>query len=324
MINLLHGDCLELMKNIEDNSINLICIDPPYNIKKASWDKWKNVSDYVSFMGEVFKECRRVLKDNGSFYFFHNDFLQMVELQNFINKNTDFVFKQMIVWNKKFEGYWNQLNAIVSSEDNRNYSKQAEYCLFYTVPDVSGWDRTGLESVKLDINNFKPLRQYFKDFQTALGMNKKQIMERVGQRADHPFRWGSSQWDMPTKETYDDLFKLPLKHEFIRKEYEEVRKEYEELRKEYEELRYTFNNQKSHHSVWNYEIAKNIGHCTPKPLDLIENIIKHSSNENDLVLDCFMGSGTCGLACKNLNRNFIGIEKDDNYFKIAEKRINEV
>ena len=45
------------------------------------------------------------------------------------------------------------------------------------------------------------------------------------------------------------------------------------------------------------------------------------SNEGDTVLDCFMGSGTTGVACKNLNRNFIGIEKDETYFKIAQDRI---
>lgn len=47
-------------------------------------------------------------------------------------------------------------------------------------------------------------------------------------------------------------------------------------------------------------------------------------NEDDLVLDCFMGSGTTGVACKNLKRDFIGIELDKDYFKIAEERINNV
>ncbi len=87
-------------------------------------------------------------------------------------------------------------------------------------------------------------------------------------------------------------------------------------------MRFTFNNQKTHHSVWNYEIAKKQGHITPKPVVMMENIIKHSSKEGDVVLDCFMGSGTTGVACKNLNRDFIGIELDEGYFKIAEERIS--
>ena len=64
-------------------------------------------------------------------------------------------------------------------------------------------------------------------------------------------------------------------------------------------------------------------HPTQKPVVLMEYLIKTYTNEGDLVLDNCMGSGTTGVACKNLNRNFIGIELDPEYFKIAEKRINE-
>ena len=64
-------------------------------------------------------------------------------------------------------------------------------------------------------------------------------------------------------------------------------------------------------------------HPTQKPVALFEYLIKTYTNEGDLVLDNCMGSGTTGVACKNLNRNFIGIELDPEYFKIAEKRIQE-
>ncbi len=64
-------------------------------------------------------------------------------------------------------------------------------------------------------------------------------------------------------------------------------------------------------------------HPTQKPVALFEYLIKTYTNKGDLVLDNCMGSGTTGVACKNLNRNFIGIELDQEYFKIAKKRINE-
>lgn len=64
-------------------------------------------------------------------------------------------------------------------------------------------------------------------------------------------------------------------------------------------------------------------HPTQKPLALMEYLVKTFTNEGDTVLDFAMGSGTTGKACKNLNRNFIGIEIDDEYFRIAEERINE-
>jgi site-specific DNA-methyltransferase (adenine-specific) len=63
-------------------------------------------------------------------------------------------------------------------------------------------------------------------------------------------------------------------------------------------------------------------HPTQKPVKLMEYLIKTYTNENDLVLDFTMGSGTTGVACKKTNRNFIGIEKDEKYFNIAKERIN--
>ena len=64
-------------------------------------------------------------------------------------------------------------------------------------------------------------------------------------------------------------------------------------------------------------------HPAQKPVELIAKLIKDSTSEGDTVLDCFMGSGTTCVACLNLNRNFIGFEIDESYFKIAQKRIDE-
>lgn len=88
-----------------------------------------------------------------------------------------------------------------------------------------------------------------------------------------------------------------------------------------------YGNFKTKFTYWitplNQKEKKLYGHPTIKPLNIIENLIINSSNENDTVLDCFMGSGTTGVACKKLNRNFIGIEISKEYFEIAKKRINE-
>ena len=311
-IQLFKGDCLEIMKNIESNSINLVLIDPPYNIgKDKKWDKWKTVDAYVEFMGQVFLECQRVLKSNGSFYFFHNDFLQIVELQNYINKNTDFIFNSFIIWDK---GDFRALSWKNQSEKNnlRSWFNTCEYCLYYTFQD-----ETGLKKVKEDLNNFQSLRQYFKEYQQAMGLNKKQIIERIGQKADHCFRWGSSQWDLPTKETYEELKKIPLLNNSF-----EVR-ESESLRQEYESLRYIHNLDTNHNNIWKSKAKRNSGklHACEKPVDILERIIRTSSNEGDVVLDCFAGSGSTGIACLNTNRKFIGIEKEDKYFDIAYNRI---
>lgn len=76
--------------------------------------------------------------------------------------------------------------------------------------------------------------------------------------------------------------------------------------------------------VWKFKrdiLTSNL-HPTQKPVALLEELIKTFSNENDTVLDNCMGSGSTGVACKNTNRNFIGIELDKNFSKIAKRRLN--
>lgn len=65
------------------------------------------------------------------------------------------------------------------------------------------------------------------------------------------------------------------------------------------------------------------GHPTQKPVELMEILIKMFTNENEVVLDCCMGSGTTGVACRNLKRNFVGIELSEKYFTQAKKRIED-
>lgn len=71
------------------------------------------------------------------------------------------------------------------------------------------------------------------------------------------------------------------------------------------------------------KVRNGVVHPTQKPVALLEYLIKTYTNEGETVLDFTMGSGSTGVACKNLNRKFIGIEKDEKYFEIAKERINE-
>ena len=309
---IIQADCLEVMRDIPNNSIDLVVIDPPYNIKKDTWD---DIENYKNWMKKVILELQRILKDNGSFYMFHSKMEVISEFMNWFKNDTNFIFKQFIVWNKRFNGSPKKgfLDGFVVVDMLRNYQQMAEYCIYYTFQD-----ETGLSKIKKDKNNFKSLRKYSNEFQKSLGLTIKQINYRLGHRkAEHFFYWNSTQFDLPIESTYNELCKLPLKNNFFIKKYED-------LRKEYEDLRYTFNNQKTHHSVWNYDIAKKEGHITPKPIELIKNIILHSSNKNDIVLDGFLGSGTTAVACKQLGRNYIGIELDKGYCEIARKRVAAV
>jgi site-specific DNA-methyltransferase (adenine-specific) len=165
-----------------------------------------------------------------------------------------------------------------------------------------------------------PLRQYFKLVMAYIGLSKKEIIDRIGQRADHTFRTDSTQYGLCTESTYNELiqvFSIDKMQGF---------KTYEELRvidKKYDSTFNLWEGNKYKSNILKYKKDYGGLHPTQKPILLLEDLIKTFSNEGDLVVDLTMGSGSTGVACKNLNRNFIGIELDPEYFKIAEKRINE-
>lgn len=306
------GDCLEVMKNIEDKSVDLIVIDPPYNIKKDTWDDIKN---YKEWMKNVILELQRVLKDNGSFYMFHSEMEVVADFMNFLKNETNFIFRQFIVWNKRFEGSPRKgfLDGYCCVDMLRNYQQMAEYILYYTFQD-----ETGLS--KIMGNCIYPIRDYIRS--EIIRAKGKIILKEINQVLGTATNGGgvasaclSLDKTCPSMITEEHYLKI--------KDWLNNNKEYEYLRKEYEDLRFTFNNQKTHHSIWNYDIENKIGHSTPKPLELIKNIILHSSKESQIVLDCFMGSGTTAVACINTNRNFIGIELNEEYCKIANERIDK-
>jgi site-specific DNA-methyltransferase (adenine-specific) len=273
-IKLICGDCLTSLQKVPDKSIQLVCIDPPYNIGKDTWD---NIDNYVEWLISVIKILETKLKDNGSFFMFHNEMETVSELMVAIKKNTKFVYKQMIVWNKRFDGSKKKgfLDGYVVKKDMHNWNKMAEYILFYTFDN----------SYKL-----KEARKRLKVSQITIS---KEILSRTG---------GLTGWysnletgkNMPTRNTIKPI----KKH----------------LNLDYEDIVPKFNNMKTHHSVWNYDIAKRCKiHITPKPIELLENIIHHTTDENDMILDCFAGSGSMGYACMKTNRKCILIEKEKKY-----------
>lgn len=167
-----------------------------------------------------------------------------------------------------------------------------------------------------------PLREYFAKVYEFIGKNKKQIIEIIGQKADHCFRFNSSQYSFCTEKTYQeliDVFGIDKMQGFI--EYAELRKTQDEYTQKYASVFNLWQGGKSKSNVLEYEKDKYGFHPTQKPILLLEDLMKTFSNEGDTVLDFTMGSGSTGVACVNTNRNFIGIELDNIYFNIAKDRI---
>lgn len=302
------GDCLEVMKDIPDKSVDLVLTDPPYNISKAEWDKWKRKEDYIEWMGQIFKECERLLKDNGSFYFFHNDMMQMVDLMKWIKDNTKFVFNSLITWDKS--NFRSLAWKNPSDKSNlRSWFNTCEYIMYYTFED-----KTGLSQIYNNRDCFITIKEYLRNERKKAGLTLDEINVLVGTASmagRHYF--ADSQWCFPIKEHYQ---KLQTTGFFSR--------EYEDLRREYEDLRYTHNLDRNHKNVWRYP-SKNTGlyHPTEKPMSIIVRIIDASSNKGDIILDPFLGSGTTAIAAHNTGRFFIGIEKEPKYVEIAKKRLEQ-
>lgn len=317
------GDAIEELRKLEDKSVDLIVIDPPYNIgKDMRWDKWETVDAYVEFMSEIFKESERVLKPTGSFYWFHNDMTQVRKLMDAIEAGTSFVYRNFITWNKRYKDsprkYY--FDNVIKTENSRSYRPLTEYCLFYTF-DFEAPDRGARIG---ETNMYLSLKRYFREEKIKCEESGVKIDDLVPRTSNFHYFANGASFNLPSKKNLDKLqtsgfFKRS--YEDLKSEYDEFQVEYKTLRAIYNEQRYTFNHQKTHHDVWEYEVAPKQGHITPKPVELIENIILHSSNKGDVVLDCFLGSGTTAVAAINTGRQFIGIEREPEYVAIANQRI---
>ncbi|MHC4196173.1 MAG: DNA methyltransferase [Planctomycetota bacterium] len=175
-------------------------------------------------------------------------------------------------------------------------------------------------------NGFLLLRDYFKCYQDAIGLKIGEINRILGHRkAEHAFYWNSTQWDLPTKEVYQELGETFNTNGFLRREYEDLRREYEDLRREYEDLRRPFNGNKDtpHTDLWTFSPVSDYPgkHPTEKPIALMEHIIKISTRPGDIILDFCMGNGTTLKAAQNLGRKAVGIDITEMYCRRTVERL---
>jgi len=307
-----------LQNNLPDKCADLIIADPPYFEVKGKFDFiWNSFDDYLKDVEKWAVECKRILKDNGTL-FWYGDAKKIAYSQIIIDKYFG------LLSNVTVHIYDRQTNKI-KKEDARSFINTTERILMYS----NEINRTGLEEIKLDINNFKPLRDYFEFLQKNIKATKKEVLEKVGQVADHCFRWGSTQWDLPTKETYNKLIEL-FHIDKIKgfKQYEELRREYEELRREYEELRRIFNPKEQYkmdvlrfsqegHKTGKFE------HDTVKPEKLTRVLIQTCSKKGQTLVVPFAGSGTeCAMGIKE-GLDIYGFDIEPKYCEMANKRIEK-
>ena len=241
-IKLLCGDCLELMNDIEDKSIDCIICDLPYGTTKCKWD-------VVIPFDKLWEQYNRIIKDNGAIILFGTEpFSSELRLSN----KSDY----------KYDIYWVKEKPTNFMQVKKRVGKLTEnICVFY----------------KKQCTYNPQMVKY----------NGKKVTNKPSEtNAKFKSIVASNSPTMQIKPYKDIGYRYPCDILNIRRE----------------------------------KLGSTV-HPTQKPVALLEYLIKTYTNENETVLDNCMGSGTTGVACKKLNRRFIGMEKDEKYFKIAKERI---
>ena len=239
------GDCLELYKNIEPKSIDLILTDLPYGTTACKWDT-------IIPFDKLWEMVNYLLKPNGAFI----TTASQPFTSDLINSNRD-SFKYELIWDK-------MQGSNMYEATKRPLKSHENILVFYNKQPIYNPQKT------------------------------KSLPKNMRDRVKNKFKGVSDG-------IYGEC-----------KEYTPIKNENE---------RYPLS--VYYHSSQGSELHKTKRkHPTQKPLELFEWLVKSFTNENMTIFDPCMGSGTTGVACKNTNRSFIGIEKDEAYFKIAEQRIN--
>jgi site-specific DNA-methyltransferase (adenine-specific) len=303
---LFNDDCLIESDNIKSGSVDLILTDLPYGTVINAPKNWtvsnekSHTWDIVIDTNEIMKIANRILRKNGKMVLFAQDPFS-TELKNKAIPNVPYSYS--MIWEKN-----DFANALLSKKAPVNYY---EDILVFSKND--------------DPNDGHETRAYFEQQRKKIQhISYKEINEKCfgtasngGGMASNILTPTKKNWTFPTKEKYEALQTLGICLE----PYEKL-KEIDNKHKD--KFASTFNlwqGNKYKSNILKYKKDYDGHHPTQKPVLLLEDLIKTFSNENDLVVDLTMGSGSTGVACKNLNRNFIGIEKDKQYFEIAKNRI---
>ncbi len=286
------GDCIELMRDLPDASVDLILTDPPYfKIKGEHWDnQWAKPQQFLSWLDTALAQFQRILKPNGSLYLFAS--ARMAARVEVLIANR-FNVLSGITWNKRntpgFDG-WKQKTRKSSL---RRFYPHSERIIFAEtsghLPDYSVQLRRSREEARMTQS----------EVCGELGFHGK--VNRGGMLAN---------WELglsaPSLEQWSKLQTILCLPEFTNS----VRPFFVTA-----DVPYT--------DVWEFETVRPYPgkHPCEKPSALLEHIISTSSLPGGVVFDAFMGTGSTGVTATAMGRNFIGMEKDAEYFRIACERV---
>ena len=296
-------DCLEGMKQIPDGSIDAIICDLPYGTMKGAavgaWDGTQCEWDDIIPTDQLFALYDRVLRKGGVAILFSQE-PYTSHLRTY-PKKSNLRFCYPMIWFKDSAG-----NPNIAPKAPLNYFE-----------DINVFVKP------YDSNGTHVLRDYFAAVLKFIGKTKRDIMQVIGQSADHVFRVDSTQFALCTAETYGLLiseFGIDKMPGF--RSYEDLQTDDIAFKEQYQRVFNLPEGKASKSNVLQYAKDTDGFHPTQKPVALIADLIRTYSNEGDTILDNCMGSGTTAVACIKEKRHFIGFELNKEYYDKACQRID--
>lgn len=316
-------DCIEWMKLIPDGSIDAIITDPPYWTTACKWDT-------VIPFDLMWEQLKRIIKPNGAIVLFGSE-----PFSSFLRTSNIDMYRYDWIWEK--EQWTNQFLAKVQP-----MKKHEIMSVFYLDEAEVKW-RSIL---------FQEIRDYFNNEKGRLNLTNSIIKNILWNWMWWHYFTKWTQWTLPTEENYKKLqstWWFNIEYEVLRNKYEILSErcrlpynpQFEQVERKtsirdknwwkdkitWIKLKETFYDNKwlkypTTILKFNRELQWRF-HPTQKPVWLIEYLIKTYTNEWETVLDFTMGSWTTAIACINTNRNYIWFELDENYWNIANKRIQD-
>ena len=297
--------CDDFLNNgLPDKSVQLIIADPPYFEVRGDFDFiWNSFDDYLADVEKWAKECKRILADNGTL-FWYGSAKRIAYGQIILDRYFNLV--NNLVWNK------GSFMGLEQSEGMRSFAPCTERILMYSndvynltacVCYIRDYIRSEIEKARGKIS--------FKEINTALG-----TATNGGGVASACFSLDKSEPAMITAEMYKKLQDWCTPH---------LRREYEDLRREYEDLRRPFDNIFKLQEVFSFsneaqKTGKNYDHDTVKPEKLTRSLILTCSRHGDIVFVPFSGSGTeCAMAQRE-GRRYIGFDVCQKYVDTGNAR----
>ena len=299
------GDSLLNLKLMPDNSVSLILTDPPYHSTKKdniTNDKSFNTDEeFIVWMQSYFIEWKRVLKPNGSLFMFCSSAMS-AKLE--ISLSENFNILSHIVWTKPNDPGFDGWKGKMKKEALRQWYPHSERILF-AEPATNG--------------NLR--RSYFGNFlkekRIICNISGHELTASIGAYGKVNHGGAVSNWEtgrnIPSREQYARICEVLIERGRIEQmpDYEDVIRKFEVT----SNIQFT--------DVWDFNSVRPYAgkHPAEKPLEMLKHCISATTFEDDIVLDCFGGSGSTAIASLNLNRYSISMELENKWYEIISERL---